>query len=112
MASLIITTLVGAGLLIMPPSGPEFSIDIPVPGFELSIPAPRGQMDAQAPRPRMRNFRNACDAAVSKALAMTGGELLSVEPARNGRPICKVTVLVINKNGRPRKVKLRIPMDL
>lgn len=52
-----------------------------------------------------------CDRAVKQALQMTGGELLSVRPARNGKPICAVTVLVISAKGRPRKVRLRVPMD-
>jgi hypothetical protein len=55
--------------------------------------------------------RGACDRAVEQALAMTGGELLSVQPARNGKPICRVTVLVVKPNGRPKKIRLRIPMD-
>jgi hypothetical protein len=37
---------------------------------------------------------------------------LSVQPARNGRPICRIAVLVVNKNGRPRKIMLRLPMDM
>ncbi len=53
----------------------------------------------------------ACSNAAAEAVAMTGGEILSVEAARNGRPICKITVLVMNARGRPRKVKIRIPMD-
>jgi len=56
-------------------------------------------------------IRGTCQSAAQQAIKMTGGELLSVRPARNGRPMCAVTVLVINANGRPRKVRLRIPMD-
>jgi hypothetical protein len=56
-------------------------------------------------------IRGGCDRAVRQALEMTGGELLSVRPARNGKPICAVTVLVINAKGRPKKMRLRIPMD-
>jgi hypothetical protein len=55
--------------------------------------------------------RGACDRAVQQALAMTGGELMSVQTARGGKPICRVTVLVVKPNGRPVKVKLKIPMD-
>lgn len=55
--------------------------------------------------------RGTCERAARQAVQMTGGELLSVRPARNGRPICAVTVLVTNAKGRPRKMKLRIPMD-
>jgi hypothetical protein len=64
------------------------------------------QQDNQVPV-----VRGTCDHAARQAVQMTGGELLSVRPARNGRPICAVTVLVINAKGRPRKMKLRIPMD-
>jgi len=64
-----------------------------------------------APRVAVEEARGACDRAVEQALAMTGGELLSVQPARNGRPICRVTVLVVKPNGRPKKIRLRIPMD-
>jgi hypothetical protein len=59
----------------------------------------------------MAVVRGTCTRAAQQAVQMTGGELLSVRPARNGRPICAVTVLVINAKGRPRKVRLRIPMD-
>jgi hypothetical protein len=55
--------------------------------------------------------RGTCQRAAQEAVKMTGGELLSVRPARNGRPMCAVTVLVINAKGRPRKMRLRIPMD-
>ena len=41
---------------------------------------------------------------------MTGGELLSVKANRN-QGVCVVTMLVIKQNGRPKKVRLRIPMD-
>jgi hypothetical protein len=64
------------------------------------------QQDTQTPV-----IRGTCDRAARQAIQMTGGELLSVRPARNGRPICAVTVLVTNAKGRPRKMKLRIPMD-
>lgn len=65
-----------------------------------------------AAKETVQEVRGACDRAVEQALAMTGGELLSVEPARNGKPICRVTVLVVSPNGRPKKIKFRIPMDL
>lgn len=55
--------------------------------------------------------RGTCERAARQAVQMTGGELLSLRPARNGRPVCVVTVLVTNAKGRPRKMKLRIPMD-
>ena len=66
---------------------------------------------ANNPQTEMTQARGACDRAVAQALEMTGGELLSVQPARNGRPICRVTVLVVKANGRPKKIRLRIPMD-
>jgi hypothetical protein len=68
--------------------------------------------DEYAPPPRrMRaNNRAACAGAVNQAMAMTGGELLSVKANRN-QGVCVVTMLVIKQNGRPKKVRLRIPMD-
>ena len=59
----------------------------------------------------MAQARGGCERAIEQAIAMTGGELLSVHPARNGRPVCVLTVLVINAKGRPRKVRMRIPME-
>ena len=96
MTSLLVTSLVAAGLLAGPLADP---------------PVPDGRDGRIDPPAQVQNVRGECDRAVNEALAMTGGELLSVVPARNGRPICRVTVLVINKNGRPKKVKLKIPMD-
>lgn len=92
MTSYLVTALVAAGLMASPPG--------PVPDA--------GQY---APQAAVTEARGACDRAVEQALAMTGGELLSVQPARSGKPICRVTVLVVKPNGRPKKVKLRIPMD-
>ncbi len=95
MASLILTTLLVAGVAIgeLPATGGGFDLP-PAPLSDQATPAASG-----------------CGRAAQQAAAMTGGEVLSVEPARNGRPVCKVTVLVINARGRPKKVKLRIPMD-
>lgn len=92
MTSYIATALLAASLMVSP-----------------SDPPP----DAVVKRPDvvMAQARGACDRAVEEAIAMTGGELLSVQPARSGRPICRVTVLVVKPNGRPKKIKLRIPMD-
>lgn len=91
MTSYLVTALVAAGLMASPSDPP----------MSRAIQAPPAVVDA----------RGACDRAVEQALAITGGELLSVQPARNGRPICRVTVLIVNQNGRPKKIKLRIPMD-
>ena len=52
----------------------------------------------------------AIEGAVDQAMSMTGGELLSVKANRN-QGVCVVTMLVIKQNGRPKKVRLRIPMD-
>lgn len=92
MASYLVTALVATGLMVSPSD--------PLPGAA-----------ANASKATVTEARGACDRAVEQAIAMTGGELLSVQPARNGKPICRVTVLVVNPNGRPKKVKLRIPMD-
>ena len=92
MTSYLVTALVAAGLMASP-SGP--------------VPAAA----AYLPEAAMTEVRGACDRAVDQALAMTGGELLSAQPVRSGKPICRVTVLVVKPNGRPKKIKLRIPMD-
>jgi hypothetical protein len=92
MTSYIVTALLAAGLMASP-----------------SEPLPDAGINA--PRAAVTEARGACDRAVEEALAMTGGELLSVQPARSGKPICRVTVLVVKPNGRPKKIKLRIPMD-
>jgi len=92
MASYLVTALVATGLMVSPSD--------PVPGAA-----------SYSPRAALTAARGACDRAVEQALEMTGGELLSVQPARSGKPICRVTVLIVKPNGRPKKVKLRIPMD-
>jgi hypothetical protein len=74
--------------------------------------ADQGAVGRLVPSAMLVQARGPCDHAVDQALAMTGGELLSVEPARSGKPICKVTVLVVNAKGRPKKIKLRLPMGL
>jgi hypothetical protein len=68
--------------------------------------------DEYAPAPRRQRANNsaACAGAVNQAMDMTGGELLSVKANRN-QGVCVVTMLVIKQNGRPKKVRLRIPMD-
>jgi hypothetical protein len=73
------------------------------------IPMRRIQAEDGVPVSRIQGGN--CQRAVQQALQMTGGELLSVRPARNGKPVCAVTVLVITAKGRPRKVRLRVPMD-
>ena len=80
-------------------------------GFAISPPAEQTADFVDNPDIGVVNVRGACDRAVEQALIMTGGELLSVQPARNGRPICRITVLVVKANGRPKRIKLRIPMD-
>ena len=94
MALKFVTSLVALALLVAPVAAQEYSDE------EF---APDNQITA---------VRGTCERAAQQAVAMTGGELLSVRPARNGRPICAVTVLVINAKGRPKKVRLRIPMDM
>lgn len=91
MASYLVSALVATGLMVSPAESlPDAGYDPPV---------------------AMAQSRGACDRAVEQALAMTGGELMSVQAARNGKPICRVTVLVVKQNGRPKKIRLRIPMD-
>ena len=92
MASYLVTALVATGLMVSP-----------------SDPVPDAA--TYSPKAAVTEARGACDRAVEQALEMTGGELLSVQPARSGKPICRETVLVVKPNGRPKKVKLRIPMD-
>jgi len=94
MVSKWIASLAGAALMVTSAAAQEYPDDDYV------------QQDTQQPI-----MRGTCDHAARQAVQMTGGELLSVRPARNGRPICAVTVLVINAKGRPKKMKLRIPMD-
>lgn len=93
MTSYIVTALLAAGLMVTP-----------------SDPPP--DVGNYAPETVIAQARGACDRAVEEAIAMTGGELLSVQPARSGKAICRVTVLVVKPNGRPKKIRLRIPMDL
>jgi hypothetical protein len=95
MVSKLIASLVGAALMVSSAAAQEYPDDDYAP--------PGNNRMAAAP--------GTCDRAVQQAIQITGGELLSVHPARNGRPICAVTVLVINAKGRPKKVRLRIPMD-
>lgn len=92
MTSFVVTALVAAGLMATPSEPPADAV-------------------VNAPKAQVAEARGACDRAVAQALEMTGGELLSVQPARSGKPICRVTVLVLKANGRPKKIKLRIPMD-
>jgi hypothetical protein len=92
MTSYLVTALLATGLMVSP-----------------SEPLPDAGINS--PSAAVTEARGACDRAVEQAIAMTGGELLSVQPARSGKPICRVTVLVVKPNGRPKKVKLRIPMD-
>lgn len=92
MTSFVVTALVAAGLMATPSEPPADAV-------------------VNVPQAVVTEARGACDRAVAQALEMTGGELLSVQPARSGKPICRVTVLVLKANGRPKKIKLRIPMD-
>lgn len=94
MARKLIASLIGAALMVTSAAAQEYSDD--------------DYISPEAPVVRMRG---SCERAAQQAVQMTGGELLSVRPARNGRPICAVTVLIINAKGRPKKVRLRIPMD-
>ena len=128
MASLIVTSLVAAGLLVG--NTPDIAPD-PVPLGDRAVVTQVQQgyieedglgleedlaQDGYGRRPRQRVMPVqagdiGCSRAARQAVEMTGGEVLSVVPARSGKPICKVTVLVIKANGRPKRIKLRIPMD-
>lgn len=45
-----------------------------------------------------------CSAAVQRVLNQTNGQLLSVKVAKNGgQPICKITVLASDQNGKRRR---------
>lgn len=92
MASFVVTSLVAAGLLASPPDALQLPVDV-------------------APT-TVQQVGGLCDRAVAQALAMTGGELLSANPVRNGRPICRIVVLVINGKGRPKKIVVKLPMEL
>ena len=94
MISKWMSSLVGAALMVTSAAAQDYPDDEYVPNGG-----------------RMAVMRGNCDQAVQQALQMTGGELLSAHPVRSGRRFCAVTVLVINAKGRPRKVRLRIPMD-
>jgi hypothetical protein len=85
MASFILQTLLAAGMGFSSP-------------LLMSLPT----MDM------VKTVNGSCENAVQQALSETGGELLSVKPAHN---VCNITVLVVNAKGRPKKVRLRIPMD-
>ena len=95
MASKLIASLIGAALMVTSAAAQEYPDDDYAPMNGNRVVVTRGN----------------CDRAVQQAVQMTGGELLSAHPVRSGRPICAVTVLVINAKGRPKKVRLRIPMD-
>ena len=110
MASFMVTSLLAAGLLVNPPADDVYLADDYGPP-----PVTQEYRETDAlralPEARVAQARRGCERAVEQALAMTGGELLSVRPARSGRPVCVLTVLVVNAKGRPRKVRMRIPMD-
>jgi hypothetical protein len=95
MAIKLLASLIGLALMVTPLSAQEFADDVFPPPIRDEYAVSGGR----------------CERAARQALAMTGGELLSVRPVRSGKPICAVTVLVINAKGRPKKVRLRIPMD-
>jgi len=62
------------------------------------------------PRAEVYLVAGDCRAAASKAVAQTGGELLSAYPASDGQS-CVITVLVQgNGSERPRKVTVKLPM--
>lgn len=52
-----------------------------------------------------------CQAAASRVVSKTGGQLLSVSAAsRDGQSVCKITVLVQgSSNKRPRKMTVTVP---
>ena len=92
MTSFVVTALVAAGLMVTP-----------------SEPLPDAAV--YTPQTEIAQARGACDRAVEQALEMTGGELLSVQPAPSGKPISRLTVLVVKSKGRPKKIRIRIPKD-
>jgi len=98
MASFLIPMLVAASVAVS---------DVPS-GYDGNVPPFDPQIDGQT---EVAQAYGNCMRAAQQAQAMTGGEVLSVVPARNGRPVCRVTVLVINARGRPKRIRLRIPMD-
>lgn len=103
MASFLVTSLLAAGLLVNPPADEQYMADDYAPPVTREFREPPEEQ-------QVVQVRGGCERAIEQALAMTGGELLSVRPARNGRPVCVLTVLVVNAKGRPRKVRMRIPM--
>lgn len=117
MISKIIASLVGAAMMVTSAAAQDYPDDDYLPPD--SVPMRRMQSDDGVPVRRVQpddsvpagRLQGSCQRAVQQALQMTGGELLSVRPARNGRPICAVTVLVMGAKGRPRKMRLRVPMD-
>lgn len=52
-----------------------------------------------------------CNAAASRVVSQTGGQLLSVSASnKNGRTVCRITVLVPGDgNKRPRKMTVSVP---
>ena len=51
-----------------------------------------------------------CGNAAERVVADTGGQLLSAQPAPNGKA-CIITVLVQGKgNERPRRVRVKVPI--
>jgi len=130
MISKILASLVGVAMMVTSAAAQDYLDDGYMPPD--AVPMRRIQQDDGVPLGRLRPGEDgvplrrmqpgddvpvgrlqggSCQRAVQQALQMTGGELLSVRPARNGRPVCAVTVLVIGAKGRPRKVRLRVPMD-
>ena len=101
MASRLMALLMALALTISPVAAQEYSDDEYIPDNQY-----------RAQDNQIVSATGSCERAAQQAVAMTGGELLSVRPARSGRPICAVTVLIINAKGRPKKVRLRIPMDM
>jgi hypothetical protein len=117
MASMILSSLLAAGLMIGPagnlpsPVYPVTRVQMMEPDDDATMAAP-DESGPVRPRRQARQMEagGSCAGAVSQATAMTGGEVLSVRPARN-QALCVVTMLVTNAKGRPKKVRLRIPMD-
>jgi hypothetical protein len=114
MFSKIIASLVGAAMMVTSAAAQDYLGDDYLPPDAVPMRRMRPEvvpMERVQPDVPMGRIEGSCQHAVQQALQITGGELLSVRPARNGRPICAVTVLVIGPKGRPRKVRVRVPMD-
>jgi hypothetical protein len=126
MISKIIASLVGAAMMVTSAAAQDYPDDDYMPPDAVpmrrmqpddGVPVGRIQPDDGVPVGRMQSndgvpvgrLQGSCQRAVQQALQMTGGELLSVRPGRKG--LCAVTVLVIGAKGRPRKVRIRMPMD-